>query len=55
MFIISMNGTIRLIYASSEIRKNAVIYIILMIFPIVNIICMFHIARIATLEISKLK
>jgi len=50
--LMSLNGTIRMLYGSAEIRKKAVRYIILMIVPVVNIIIMLRLCHLAKKELN---
>lgn len=52
IFTMSMNGAIRIIYASKKIRKKSILYIGLMIFPILNVFCMFKLCKLAKLELN---
>lgn len=53
VLVMSMNATIRLLYASERIREKRVLYIILMILPVANIICMFYLCRLAKKEMKR--
>lgn len=52
MFVTSMNGTIRILYASEKIREKSFKYIILMFFPIINVIAMFCLYNLAKKELQ---
>jgi hypothetical protein len=52
VLIISMNGTIRLICSSKRIRRRAAVYIIMLVFPITNLICMFKLCSIVKGELK---
>ena len=52
VFIMSMNGTIRILYASEQIRKNGVLYVVLMFIPLVNIVCMIYLCHLVKKELK---
>lgn len=51
LFIISMNGFIRMIYASKQIRKKWLLYTVLMLIPILNVFCMIKLCKLAKFEL----
>lgn len=52
VLILSMNGTIRIFYASEKIRKTRFIYIVLLLFPIINLFCMIKLCKLADMELN---
>jgi len=45
LLIISLNGTIRIMVESKQIRKKGVLYVFAMFIPVVNLIFMIHLCR----------
>lgn len=52
VIIMSINGTIRIVYGAGQMRKRIVLYIIAMLFPVVNIVCMLYLCRSAKYHIE---
>ncbi|EHJ00214.1 hypothetical protein CDLVIII_3656 [Clostridium sp. DL-VIII] len=51
IFIMSVNGIIHIIYASKNIRKKSLFYIVLMLFLILNLFCMIKLCRLIEVEL----
>ena len=54
LIIISMNGALRILYRSQVKKKHSIVYLIFLIIPVVNIICLFHFYNLTKSELQNL-
>lgn len=52
LLIMSINGVIRIMYSSEQIRKKALPLVVLMVIPVANVIFMLYLCRLARRELK---
>ena len=52
LFIISINGIIRILHALKNIKNYNILYVIFLIIPIANVICMLHFYNLSEKELK---
>lgn len=53
VYIMSLNASIRMLYASKTIRRKRLLSVIFLIFPIINLFCMFRLCGSAKAELKQ--